>query len=69
MITIQGRTFGQNPTVLINGVDKTEFVKSAADAKISMKGKAKKFGLVTGANSIQVKTSGGALSNSFTVTK
>src|SRR6185436_7152211 len=45
VITIQGRSFGQNSTVLINGVDKTEFVKTSGDAKITMKGKAKKFGL------------------------
>ena len=55
--------------MLINGVDKTEFVKTGGDAKITMKGKGKKFGLVTGANSIQVKTSGGILSNAFTLTK
>ena len=69
VINIQGRAFGSNPTVLINGVDKTEFVKTGADSKISMKGKAKKFGLVTGANTIQIKTSGGTLSNAFILTK
>ena len=69
VITIQGRIFGQNPTVLINGVDKTEFVKTAADAKITMKGKAKKFGLVSGANTIQIRIPGGTLSNAFTLTK
>ena len=69
VITIQRRSFGQNSTVLINGVDKTEFVKTSGDAKITMKGKAKKFGLVNGANSIQVRTSGGIVSNTFTVTK
>jgi hypothetical protein len=69
VITIQGRAFGQNPIVLINGVDKTEFVKSGGDTKVTMKGKAKKFGLVTGSNTIQIRTSGGTLSNAFNVTK
>lgn len=57
------------PTVLINGVDKTEFVKSSNDTLIKMKGKAKKYGLVTGANTIQIKTSTGIFSNTFTVTR
>ena len=69
MIDIQGHAFGQTPTVLINGVDRTQFVRSSADGLIGMKAKAKKFGLVSGANTIQIKTSEGTFSNTFMLMK
>jgi photosystem II stability/assembly factor-like uncharacterized protein len=68
-VTIQGRAFGQNPVVFINGVDKTVFMLSSSDGQIKLKTKAKKLGLQAGNNMIQVKTSNGTSSNVFTLTK
>jgi len=53
------RVLTDDVVLTINGVDKTEFVKTSGDAKITMKGKAKKFGLVNGANFVDVASLSG----------
>jgi len=50
---------------LLNGVDVTAFVKKATATTIKIKAKPKLLGLITGANTVQVKTSNGQLSNIF----
>jgi hypothetical protein len=50
-------------------VDKTAFVLSSSESQIKLKTKAKKLGLQTGDNTIQVKTATGTTSNLFTLTK
>jgi len=40
--------------VFVNGADKTQFVRSALDSQIELKGKAKKLGFKTGDNFVRV---------------
>lgn len=68
-LTISGSKFGNAPRVLINNVDAVDFLSSAADDKIRLKGKAKKLGLKTGDNAIQVIDANGSGSNVFTLTR
>jgi photosystem II stability/assembly factor-like uncharacterized protein len=56
IFTISGSGLGNNPIVLINNVDRTNFVKKASGSSIKLKAKAKKLGLVEGDNTIQVIT-------------
>jgi Interleukin-like EMT inducer/Glycosyl hydrolases family 2, TIM barrel domain/IPT/TIG domain len=53
-LTIQGNRFGDSPRVIINGVDRTDFITSVSEMTIKLKGKQKKLGLVTGDNTVQV---------------
>ena len=64
-LTIQGSQFGINPRVLINNLDKSEYIKSAGDSLIKIKGKAKNLGLKTGDNDIQVVNDSGGASTVF----
>jgi hypothetical protein len=64
-LTIQGSKFGTNPRVLINNLDKSEYIKSAGDSLIKIKGKAKNLGLKTGDNDIQVVNDSGGASIAF----
>jgi hypothetical protein len=64
-LTIQGSQFGINPRVLINNLDKSEYIKSAGDSLIKIKGKAKNLGLQTGDNDIQVVNDSGVASIAF----
>lgn len=68
-VTIRGRNFGQNPVVLINGVDKTRFVLSQSGTEITLKTKAKKLGLQEGDNTVQIKTSDMKDSNVLTLSR
>jgi hypothetical protein len=67
-LTISGSGFGSSARVLINGGDVTDFERSASDALIKIKAKAKVLGLQPGSNMIQVITGGGAPSNVFILT-
>lgn len=64
-LTISGSQFGSAPRVLIDDVERTDFVIGATDVSIQLKGKAKKLGLKSGDNTIQVLDSSGASSNTF----
>ena len=64
-MTIEGSKFGNAPRVLINTIDKIDFVKTVSDILIKLKGKAKKLGLKTGDNTIQVVDATGVLSNLY----
>lgn len=64
-LTIQGSKFGINPRVLINNLDKSEYIKSAGDSLIKIKGKAKNLGLKTGDNDVQVVDGNGGASIVF----
>jgi hypothetical protein len=64
-ITISGINLSDSPRVIINDVDRTDFITDASDTLIQIKGKAKKLKLKSGDNKIQVITSTGAASNVF----
>jgi hypothetical protein len=66
-LTIDGTGFGSAPRVLVNSIDKTDFLVSASNTEIAMKGKAKKLGLKSGNNTVQVVDASGAASNMFIV--
>lgn len=53
-LTIDGSKFGSSPYVFINNIDRSNFIKSASDTKISLKAKAKKLGLKGGDNTVVV---------------
>lgn len=64
-LTIAGTRFGDTPGVLINNVDCSDFIRSASNAVVNIKGKAKKLGLQPGDNAIQLIGPGGATSNIY----
>jgi photosystem II stability/assembly factor-like uncharacterized protein len=66
-VVITGGNFGASPRVFVNGVEKTEFVKTASTAKIKMKGRASAFGFRSGDNLIKVVGDGGISSGNFTL--
>jgi hypothetical protein len=63
---IEGTGFDDQPRVLINHVDQTDRLKSIEVTLLKFKAKAKKLGLVTGDNTVQVINSNDAVSNVFT---
>ena len=67
-LTIDGAGFGDSPTVMINGEDRTFRIAESSDASIVLTGKIKKLGLRSGENIVQVFTSDNASSNVFTLT-
>lgn len=69
LFRIDGSNFGQAPRVLINGVDRSSFIKSASPTSITLKGKLKKLGIKAGDNTIQIIGDGGTESNIFTFTQ
>jgi len=69
LLKIDGSNFGQAPRVLINGVDRSNFIKSASTTSITLKGKLKKLGIKAGENTIQIIGDGGVESNLFTLTQ
>ncbi|HVF89375.1 MAG TPA: S8 family serine peptidase [Blastocatellia bacterium] len=64
-VVISGSKFGSSPRVLINGSDRTSFVSSSSETSILLKGKAKKLGLKSGDNTVQVNNASGTSSNAF----
>lgn len=64
-LTIIGSRFGTGAKVRINSVDQSAKIKSSSDTSITVKGKSKKLGLVTGANMIIVTDSAGNVSQPF----
>jgi photosystem II stability/assembly factor-like uncharacterized protein len=64
-LRIQGAAFGDEPRVLINGTDRTKFLTSASDSSLTVKKNAKKLGLQTGDNTIQVVNSNDVASATF----
>lgn len=68
LIVINGSGFGSSPRVLIDGADKGNYINSASDTTITMKGKLKKMGLKAGTHNVQVVGGAGDYSNIFTVT-
>jgi hypothetical protein len=67
-LTISGANFGSSSRVMINGADHTEFVASASETAIQLTGKAKKMGLKSGNNTIQVIAPTGEASDLFVLT-
>jgi subtilisin family serine protease len=65
-VRISGAGFGTAPRVLINDIERNEFVTAVSDQLIQMKGKAKFLGLKAGDNTVQVIDSSGAASARFT---
>src|SRR5262249_37064396 len=57
-VEISGTGFGDSPSVLINGQDKTGKIVNVSGTDIVVKAKAKKLGLLPGDNSIQVISNG-----------
>ena len=57
--------FSDSPRVIINDVDRTDFIINSSDTGIQIKGKAKNLKLRSGDNKIQVITSNEAGSNVF----
>jgi len=57
LLTISGSGFGDAPTVLINGADKSGKIESATSSSIILRSKMKKLGLGAGDNLIQVISS------------
>lgn len=68
MLTITGARFGSNARVLINNVDRSKQIKASSDTSLSLKGKAKKLGLVSGDNEIVVIDANGSVSNRVKIT-
>lgn len=68
LLIIDGVNFGQSPRVLINDVDRSSFIKTMSTSSITLKGKKKKLGLLTGENRIQVIGDGGVGSIVFVLT-
>jgi alpha-N-arabinofuranosidase len=66
-LTVTGSGFGATPKVLVNNNDVSSFIKKESDGSITLKGKTKVLGLVSGSNSIQVVGPGGN-SNVYTLT-
>lgn len=64
-MTIEGIKFGSSPHVFINGTDRTDHISSGSDTEIKLKGKAKKLGLKSGDNAVQVTDAIGNASNVF----
>lgn len=64
-LTITGSSFGDAPRVLINGDDRSDHIIAISDSEVTLKGKAKKIGLRSGDNTVQVVTSDNVASNTF----
>ncbi len=67
-LTIDGTGFGDSPTVMINGEDRSFRIAESSDTSILLTGKIKKLGLRSGDNTVQVVTSDNLSSNVFTIT-
>ena len=66
-LVLDGSGFGDEAMVQINGEDRSFKIVASSDTSIVLKGKAKKLGLRTGANTVQVITSANVSSNVFTL--
>lgn len=66
-LIISGNRFGNAPRVIINNLDKSEFVTSSSDTTIQLKAKKKKLGLVDGDNRLQIIDANTGASNVFTL--
>jgi hypothetical protein len=66
-LTIDGKGFGDSPTVMINGEDRSFRIAESSDTSILLTGKIKKLGLRSGDNTVQVITSDSLSSNVFTI--
>jgi photosystem II stability/assembly factor-like uncharacterized protein len=66
-LTIDGAGFGDSPTVMINGEDRSFRIAESSDTSILLTGKIKKLGLRSGDNTVQVITSDSVSSNIFTI--
>lgn len=53
-MTINGSRFSGSPSVIINDIDRTSYVKTVSDTTIRLKAKPKKIGLIEGDNTIRV---------------
>jgi photosystem II stability/assembly factor-like uncharacterized protein len=63
---ILGTRFGTSPRLLINGVDRSDYIKNSTDSQINIKGKAKNLGVKAGDNTVQVIDAIGRPSNILT---
>ena len=68
VMIIRGTNFTGSAHVAINGMDRTDFVRSLTDTSIKIKGKAAALGLHPGANTIQVNIPLGPVSNTYVLT-
>ena len=66
-LTVDGTGFGDSPTVLINGVDRSGRIAESSDTSIVLTGKVKKLGLISGDNTIQVVNPDNSSSNVYTI--
>ena len=64
-LTIEGGGLGNSPSVIINGVNKNDYIASTSDSSIVVTGKMKKLGLKSGDNTVQVVTADNVTSNVF----
>lgn len=68
-LTITGSMLGgKNAKVSINGTDRSSKIKTPSDTALTVKGKAKKLGIVAGNNTVQVFDASGRASNVVTFT-
>lgn len=65
VLVIEGSGFDSGARLLINDVDRTDYVRSLTETGIRVKGKAKALGLNAGENSIRVTNSDGASTGVF----
>lgn len=68
VMQITGGRFGNTPTLFINDVNKTEYVKKVTGMSLKIKGKAAGLGLKAGENLIRIVSSDGFSSNTFKLT-
>jgi hypothetical protein len=54
LVVISGSGFGASPRVLVDGEERGDFISSASDTSITLKGKLKKLGLKPGTHNVQV---------------
>jgi BNR/Asp-box repeat. len=65
LMVIDGNAFDSGAHLVINDVDRTDFIRSITDTTIRIKGKARGLGLKAGDNTIRVTNSDGAATNVF----
>jgi photosystem II stability/assembly factor-like uncharacterized protein len=65
LLVIEGGAFDSSARLVINDVDRTDFIRSISDTTIRLKGKARALGLKAGDNTIRVTNGDGAATNVF----
>jgi len=65
LLIVEGSAFDSGARLVINDIDRTDFIRSLSDTTIRLKSKAKALGLKAGDNTIRVTNSDGAATNVF----